>query len=148
MKILILFASLLIFSDQCPPKSQTANNASSTVNPTPTDGKLEYLTGHWVHSSEEQRDEKVLIFRPKDYKEFPPSRFRMEYIFHKSGDCEWYYLSPDDAHRFKTGKWKIDPKNKNVLEITKDDSTELYRIVELTKDKLRLAAMKSDGSDQ
>lgn len=145
MKILILIASLLTFSDQCPPRPQTAKNGESVPASTLKDDRLEKLARHWIHSSEEQNDDKVQIFRPERFKEFPPSRFRMEYVFRKNGDCEWYYLSPDDAHRFKTGKWKLDPENED-LEITKAEKTERYRILELTKDKLKLKEIKPNAS--
>jgi len=106
-----------------------------------------HLCRHWVHSVEEQTpNEKVQIYRPADFKQFPASRFRMQYIFYKNGDCEWYYLSPDDAHRFKSGKWRIDSKDKNVLQIVKRDSMESYRIIELTKDILRIVPIKQTAA--
>jgi hypothetical protein len=105
------------------------------------------LCRHWVHSVEEQTKKgKAQIYRPSDFKRFPPSRFRMQYVFYKNGDCEWYYLSPDDAHRFKSGTWRIDSKDKNVLQIVKRDSMESYRIIELTKDILRVVLIKQTAS--
>ena len=107
----------------------------------------ELLCRHWVHSVEEQKGtEKTRIYRPSDFKQFPPSRFRMQYIFYKNGDCEWYYLSPDDAHRFKSAKWRIDSNARNVLQIVKRDSLESYRIIELTKDILRIVLVKQTAS--
>lgn len=82
------------------------------------------------------------MYRPKDFKEFPASRFRMQYIFYKNGDCEWYYLAPDDGHHFKPGKWQVDPNDRSVLQIIKNDTTESYRIIELTKDVLRISLIK------
>jgi hypothetical protein len=70
----------------------------------------------------------------------------MQYIFYKNGDCEWYYLSPDDAHSFKPGKWKIDSNDKNILQIVKRDSMESYRVIELTKDILRISLIKTKAS--
>ena len=105
------------------------------------------LCRHWVHSVEEQtRTQKAQIYRPSDFKQFPASHFRMQYVFYKNGDCEWYYLSPDDAHRFKSGKWRIASTDKNVLQIVKRDSTESYRIIELTKDILRIVLIKQSAS--
>ena len=105
---------------------------------------IEDLCQSWVHSSEEQKpNASTQIYRPEGFKRFPPSMGRMRYIFHKNGDCEWYYFSPDDAHRFKPGKWKIDPNDKSVLQIVKDNKTESYSIVELTKDLLRIEVIKS-----
>ena len=57
---------------------------------------------HWVHSYEEQNGQKTPnIFRPKGSREFPPSRFRMEFAFDLNGQCNYKYLSPDDAHQMR-----------------------------------------------
>ena len=68
----------------------------------------------------------------------------MQYIFQKNGDCEWFFLAPDDGHHFKTGKWKIDPNDRDILHIIKDDTTESFRIIELTKDVLRIDEIEKD----
>ncbi len=107
---------------------------------------IEFLCQHWVHSrEEEQQTDKAEIYRLKDFKKFPPSRFRMQYIFYKSGDCEWYYLAPNDTHHFKRGKWRVDPKDKSILQIIKADITESYRVTEIRKDMLRIALMKPNS---
>ena len=67
----------------------------------------------------------------------------MAYIFHADGACEWYYLSPDDDHRFKPGQWKLDRANGQVLVIQEEDVKETYRMVELTADVLRLARVST-----
>jgi len=57
---------------------------------------------HWVHSYEEQGDKKAPnIFRLKGSREFPASRFRMEFAFDPSGQCNYKYLSPTDAHEMR-----------------------------------------------
>ncbi len=57
---------------------------------------------HWVHSYEEQNGQKIPnIFRPKGSRAFPPSRFRMEFGFDLSGECNYKYLSPVDAHEMR-----------------------------------------------
>ena len=53
---------------------------------------------HWVNSYEEQTDGS-LVFRPSGSREFPASRFRMEYVFNKNGSCRYKLLMPNDAHR-------------------------------------------------
>jgi len=55
---------------------------------------------HWVNAYEEQTAEQM-VFRPKDSKDFLPSRFRMEYVFNNDGSCQYKYLSPTDAHTMK-----------------------------------------------
>ncbi len=99
------------------------------------------LFQHWVHSREEQKDPdaKEQIFRPATSRQFPPSRFRMAYKFSDGGDCEWMFLDPADGHHFKPGKWEIDSGDKSVLKITADGKTSSFRIIELSKDILRLA---------
>ena len=110
---------------------------------------IDQLFSHWVHSREEQKDQNgpVRIFRPAGSRKFPPSRFRMAYKFSREdkdalkGKCEWMFLSPVDGHHFKAGKWAIDEMDKSQLTIT-TDKEEHYRIVELTKDILRLETVK------
>ncbi len=57
---------------------------------------------HWVHSYEEQNGKKTPnIFRPKGSREFPVSRFRMEFGFDPSGQCNYKFLSPTDRHEMR-----------------------------------------------
>jgi len=72
----------------------------------------------------------------------------MQYIFSSNGDCEWYYLSPDDAHSFKSAKWRIDSNDKSILHIVKRDSMESYRVIELTRDILRITLIRSRASQR
>ena len=128
-----------MFIAGCPQKAKTAVAIVAEPTPRGSDINLDFFCKEWLHSPEEQeKADADQIYRPKSFKEFPPSRFRMQYIFQKSGDCEWYYLSPDDNHRLKPCKWKIDSKDKNILNITKEELIESYKIIELTKDKLRI----------
>jgi len=55
---------------------------------------------HWVNSYEEQTGGN-LVFRPAGSREFPASRFRMEYVFNTDGSCRYKFLSPTDAHRME-----------------------------------------------
>ena len=99
---------------------------------------VEFLCQHWMHSREEQQGEQVELYRPANFKQFPPSRFRMQYVFAKDGTCKWMFLSPSDAHQLKDGTWKIDPSDASVLQIVKGETTESYKVIELTKDLLKL----------
>lgn len=57
---------------------------------------------HWVHSYEEQGGAKTpLIFRPAGSRQFPASRFRMEFGFDPNGQCNYKYLSPSDRHEMR-----------------------------------------------
>jgi hypothetical protein len=99
---------------------------------------IKQLAQHWVHSREEEtQGSDVQIYRRENYKEFPPSRFRMQYIFSADGKCKWYYLAPNDAHHFRDGTWKIDANAENIIHI-EQDKTVSYQIVELTEEVLRM----------
>lgn len=140
--LIVLFVCVAEMSYSCSPKSASVDTTTSESSQILVSVNTEYLCQHWVSSREEERQtDKEQIYRPKDFKGFAPSRFRMQYIFHKNGDCEWYYLAPDDGHYFKSGKWRIDPNDNGVLQIVKGDTTESYRVTKLTKDMLRLAVM-------
>lgn len=96
------------------------------------------LCRDWTHSSEEEGPAKSeQVFRPANSKEFPPSRFRMQYKFFKNGECELLVLAPNDAHHFQAGKWQVDHKDKSVLRITTGTGTVSFRITTLTPDLLR-----------
>jgi hypothetical protein len=97
------------------------------------------LVQHWVRSYEEELPgDSVQVLRPADSRTFPPSRFRMAYKFAADGTCEWFFLSPDDAHRFKPGRWTIERGDERLLRITADSLTTTFRIAELTPSVLRL----------
>ncbi len=107
---------------------------------------VDLLCRHWVHSREEEQPaDKGQLFRPAGSKEFPPSRFRMAYKFSKDGTCEWRWLSPSDAHRMKSGTWSLDPEAPTVLRIDKgkQGGVEAFRIMELSKNALRLERVNS-----
>lgn len=130
MKLLLpAFIAVLGFSS-CSLNPGSGSLASPDING-------EYLTQHWVHSREEEPpNSTVEIYRPNGPRDFPPSRFRMRYIFEEGGTCSWYYLAPDDAHYFRPGSWRV--VENNVLEIVQGDDTVHYRVVELTGEVLRL----------
>lgn len=106
---------------------------------------VKHLIQHWVHSREEQKNPNAeeQIYRPAKSRKFPPSRFRKAFKFSEGGDCEWMFLDPADRHHFKPGKWEINPGDNSVLKITGDGKTNSFRIVELSKDILRLVPAKA-----
>ncbi len=72
---------------------------SEGVSSKPTDTSFYQ---HWVHSYEEQNGQKIPnIFRPKGSREFAVSRFRMQFAFDPSGQCNYMFLSPTDAHELR-----------------------------------------------
>ena len=101
------------------------------------------LFRHWVHSSEEEQPGgRVRIFRPAASREFPPSRFRLAYKFARNGSCEFYVLSPDDAHHFRPCDWKTGASDKTILQIIANGTTTSYRIAELSGEILRLTPLE------
>jgi len=110
---------------------------------------VDILCQHWVHSTEEKstagKDE---IFRPVGSRQFPPSRFRMAYKFTRNGDCEWFYLSPDDNHHFRPGRWMTDAVDKTLLKITANGRTNSYKVVELSKNILHITPLESKPDKQ
>ena len=124
-----------------PVTSLEARSAGSQGAAPATELHLDHLYQHWVHSREEDRSDAGETYRPKSSKQFPPSRFRMQYIFHKDGTCEWLFLSPNDQHELRPGKWKLEKGNGHILTLDKGGDIERYRILELTHDVLRLASV-------
>jgi len=96
-RITILFGAL--FLTACAGTGDVNSGGASGAGSIPTN--TNFYT-HWVHSFEEQNGQKIPnIFRVKGSKEFPPSRFRMEFGFDPSGQCNYKYLSPVDAHEMR-----------------------------------------------
>lgn len=104
-----------------------------------------YLTQHWISSYEEQEPGgEVDLYRPAGYKEFPPRRFRMQYIFLEGGSCQWLYLGPTDGHYFKPGRWQL--LADNVLQIEQGEETVRYHVVELAEDLLRIERIRTSDA--
>ena len=99
---------------------------------------INFLIKEWKRSFEEETDS-VQIFRPSDYKEFPPARFRQTYDFMEDYTCKYLVLSPNDAHYFEEGTWRYDSENK-ILEITTSQNNIVikYRITNLSEDLLTM----------
>jgi hypothetical protein len=100
------------------------------------------LAQHWVRSSEEeQAGGTVQIFRPFASMNFPPSRFRMAYKIAPNGNCQFYFLSPDDGHHFKPCTWTISD-DKFILQISASGQSISYKIDQLTRKSLRLTPLE------
>ena len=105
------------------------------------------LFQHWVRSSEEEQPGgTVQTFRPAASMNFPPSRFRMAYKFAPNGGCEFYFLSPDDAHRFKPCTWTISA-DKLILQISANGQSTSYRIAQLNGKILRFKPLEPPQSN-
>ena len=121
----------------------SAQVAGTKPNGTPLAIDINDLFQHWVHSREEQQSGgTVQIFRPAASMKFPPSRFRMAYKFARNGGCEFYFLSPVDAHEFKACTWKLSTDDGTILQIIANGNTTSYRIAELSGKILRLTPLE------
>jgi hypothetical protein len=111
----------------------------------PKDLDLSHLLQSWTRSYEEEPRTptgSVHMFRPIEFKQFPPSWFRMRYIFSEDGVCEWLFLDPADAHFTKLGRWETDPQDEKVILIYDANGTLVesvsFRIIEIDEDLLRV----------
>ncbi|HMQ48251.1 MAG TPA: hypothetical protein PKA00_14900 [Saprospiraceae bacterium] len=97
------------------------------------------LINCWTHSYEEESGGVEKIYRPCDYQEFPPSRYRNTYIFKENNVCEYLTLAPNDAHTTSNGTWAYS-KTDNKLIIKQENGVVLAElgVLELAADKLVL----------
>jgi hypothetical protein len=70
----------------------------------------------------------------------------MAYKFARNGSCEYYDLSPDDAHDWKPCRWTVLEHDGAVLRISADGTTSSFRIAELTGSVLRLEPLEAQQS--
>ena len=135
--VAIISCSVLLLAAGCEEDPQRPGILKD-VDPT-------HLLQSWVRSYEEEPrtpTESIHWFRPSIFKQFPPSRFRMQYIFNEDGRCEWLFLHPSDAHFMKQGTWEADPQDNRVILIYDTNGTLVesvsFRIVEIEEDLLRV----------
>jgi len=96
-KMIGLTISLLLMG--CGGAGLNSESEVSGSKPRPVDTSF---FQEWVHSYEEQNGQKTPnIFRPKGSREFPASRFRMQFAFDQYGQCTYMHLSPTDAHELR-----------------------------------------------
>ena len=73
------------------------------------------LIGCWTNSYEENQSfENNQVYRPCDYKEFPPSRFRFIMDLKSDNTCEYLNLSTNDGHQMTSGHWSFDKKTETI----------------------------------
>ena len=95
------------------------------------------LLGCWAHSYEEEAGEQNRKFRPCDFQEFGPSRFRRKIELQSGGVCQYLALSRSDKHAMKTGKWILNKEN--LLSIFDEEGQVVYkwRVMQLDDDLIR-----------
>ncbi len=102
------------------------------------------LLGSWTDSREEsQLNPNGLVFRPSDFKKFPPSRFRFKMELSKDGSCKYLYLHPTDRHKMVSGKWDYDAKTQTLKIFDGGDKiVKSYRVSKTDKDLLLLSTIE------
>ena len=98
------------------------------------------LLGCWTHSIEENAASSVSnIFRPCDFKEFSPSRFRFSFELMKAGKCQILMVGSTDAHYMANGTWEFDKKT-NILEFfnAEGNSHRKYEVIKFGENLLDL----------
>ena len=123
------------------PTSSAPKNIQTTatsVSGLPMD--LNALYKEWIHSYEEENDPTIAIYRPKDSRSWPPSRFRGEYRFQENGSCSWLTLAPNDAHYITNGICDYPENGGNVITIHKTSGEKVYEltILELSDSILKI----------
>ncbi len=76
--------------------------------------KISNLFNDWIRSREEEKEDEQ-IYRPKNFKKFPPSRYRQTYNFLFDGKSKYLMLSPDDRHYQISARWRLLKENPNIL---------------------------------
>lgn len=98
------------------------------------------FTGCWTDSREEYSyEDGFKIFRPCEYKRFPPSRFRFKMDLKAGGSCSWLWLAPNDGHRMKPGTWTYDEESKKL--VIRDESGKVvkeYVVLEVSGEMLKV----------
>ena len=98
-----------------------------------------FLRKSWSRSYEEEISKEIQIYRPSNYKEFPPSRYREVFEFEANNVCRYLILAENDGHYMENGKWEYNESTK-IIKIFNSNSEIKYEfeVVELTNDLLKL----------
>jgi len=102
---------------------------------------LNLIKRSWLHSQEEDNENGDWTFRPSDYKEFPPSRFRQYFEFKDNNVCSYLVLAPNDAHYIQEGVWKYDASTNIITIMSESEVVFEFQIIVLNKNILKLKMM-------
>jgi hypothetical protein len=95
------------------------------------------LTGSWLHSHEEDAEDR-LVFRSADY-DFPPARGRDGFELLPDGDLQRSGPGPDDRTQTFRGRWKLDEGELHLN--TAGGRSERYAVESAEKGRLVLRRM-------
>jgi hypothetical protein len=87
------------------------------------------LLGCWTESIEENtQGSNVFIYRPCDYKVFPPYRFRFKMDLKSDSKCSWLVLASDDGHYMVDGTWTFNEET-NELKLYNMEGEEFWKYI-------------------
>ncbi len=109
------------------------------------------LIGSWTHSQEEQIESNILIYRPTDSKQFPPSWYKNTFSLNPDSTCDYLVLAANDGHYFEKGTWNYNEDTK-ILTISytqrevaphlpQIDVVLKFEVIELKKNMLKLKSV-------
>lgn len=95
------------------------------------------LMGRWVRSMEEETDDNLYVFRPHDFKEFAPSRFRFFMVLKLNNECDYFVCHPTDMHYVEQGFWDLNQLN-NIIFLYDNEMKKFaeYEIISFDHNKL------------
>jgi len=95
----------------------------------------------WTYSYEENVEDQFVVYRPTNYKKFPPSRFRQVFNLKENNLCEYLVLLPNDSQYLNNGNWEFDNKT-NIIKIYNENSEIwcIYEVIELKDNLLKVKA--------
>ena len=97
---------------------------------------MSQLMKNWTRSYEDETPGKMM-FRPSDFKEFTPRRYRQVIQFGNNYKCVYSVLAPNDAHLMAVGTWYYNEAEKFI--IIRNAENEIlynYKVDILEKNKL------------
>ena len=92
------------------------------------------LVGHWRHSHEEDRGDR-LVFRPESYA-FPLSRGRVAFKLDADGRAMRYPIGADDRSGAVAGKWRLDGARLVITDAGAAAPSQIWKIVSAARDRL------------
>ena len=94
----------------------------------------------WTDSREENPEGATSnIYRPCNYREFTPSRYRHRIEFKEGGKCTSLKLAPNDAHYMVEATWSYDKDQHLIIVKDEADKTILrFKVISLSKDRMEI----------
>jgi hypothetical protein len=96
------------------------------------------VTGHWVHSHEED-DENGTVYRPVGYK-LPRARGRTGFELRQDGTCQYFGIGRGDDPEAIEGTWKLNKEDRPHIRMYFDSGETMdFPIVSANNKKLVVA---------